>query len=57
MNLKCYYCSKEIIISVTKVEEEEVIIKDSVWFCSAYCKESYVNIQVQRKRVGDKEQQ
>lgn len=55
MNLKCYYCSKEIIISVTK-EEEEVIIKDSIWFCSAYCKESYVNIQVQRKKEGEKEE-
>jgi hypothetical protein len=46
----CYYCSKEIFLLYTeKEEEEENKLKGSVWFCSDYCKDAYVNIQINKK--------
>jgi hypothetical protein len=53
MKLVCYYCSKEIVMSSTQLEEEkEENLKGSIWFCSDYYKEAYVNIQLHRKRGG-----
>ena len=53
MKLVCYYCSKEIVMPRTLVEEEENL-KGSIWFCSDYCKEAYVKIQLHRKREEKK---
>lgn len=40
----------------TQVEvEEEENLKGSIWFCSDYCKEAYVNIQLHRKREEEEE--
>jgi ribosomal protein L24E len=49
MKLVCYYCSKEIVMPGTLGKEEEKL-KGSIWFCSDYCKEAYLNIQLHRKR-------
>jgi len=46
MKLLCYYCSKEIVLPY---EEEK--LKDSVWFCSDYCKDTYVNIQINKQKI------
>jgi hypothetical protein len=45
MKLACYYCSKEIVMTFT----EEDKLKDSIWFCSNYCKETYINIQINKQ--------
>jgi|GEM_PF-5961101 len=50
MKLLCYYCSKEIVLPYTAGEEEEKL-KDSVWFCSDYCKDTYVNIQINKQKI------
>lgn len=56
MKLVCYYCSKEIVMPRTLVEvEEEENLKGSIWFCSDYCKEAYVKIQLHRKRKEEEE--
>ena len=56
MKLVCYYCSKEIVMPRTLVEvEEKENLKGSIWFCSDYCKEPYVNIQLHRKREEEEE--
>ena len=55
MKLVCYYCSKEVVLPFTLVEEEEKL-KGSIWFCSDFCKETYVNIQIHRKRNGEEEE-
>ncbi len=46
MKLVCYYCSKEIVL-LCKEEEK---LNGSVWFCSDYCKETYVNIQINKQK-------
>jgi hypothetical protein len=58
MKLVCYYCSKEIVMSSTQLEEEkEENLKGSIWFCSDYYKEAYVNIQLHRKREEEEEEE
>ncbi len=48
MKSVCYYYSKEIFLPYTEKEEENKL-KGSVWFCSNYCKDAYVNIQINKK--------
>jgi len=48
MKLVCIYCSKELDIEFTKVDQEK--LKNSFWFCSAYCKDTFVNIQTHKKK-------
>ena len=48
----CYYCWKEIVLPYKEEEEKS---KGSVWFCSDYCKETFVNIQINRKTTGEGE--
>jgi hypothetical protein len=56
MKLVCYYCSKEIGLSSSTKDEEDKL-KDSVWFCSDYCKDTFVNIQINRKGTGEGERE
>jgi hypothetical protein len=49
MKSVCYYYSKEIFLPYTEKEEEENKLKGSVSFCSNYCKDAYVNIQINKK--------
>jgi YHS domain-containing protein len=56
MKLICYYCSKEIDRQYIKNEnEEETKLKGSIWFCSHYCKDTFVNNQINRKRIQKEE--
>jgi hypothetical protein len=56
MKLVCYYCSKEIVLpSSTKDKEDQ--LKNSIWFCSDYCKDTFVNIQINRKETGEGERE
>lgn len=61
MKLVCYYCSKEIDLQSTdddeEEEEEEEKLKGSIWFCSDYCKDTFVNIQINRKTTGEGERE
>ncbi|HYZ96239.1 MAG TPA: hypothetical protein VE524_06525 [Nitrososphaeraceae archaeon] len=54
IELVCYYCSKEIVLPY---KEEEEKLKGSVWFCSDYCKDTFVNIQINRKTTGEGERE
>ena len=60
MKLVCYYCSKEIDLQSTDEGEEgedEQKLKGSIWFCSDYCKDTFVNIQINRKTTGEGERE
>ena len=56
MKLVCIYCSKELVLESSK-EDDEDNLKNSFWFCSEYCKDTFVNIQSHKKRIeeGEKE--
>jgi hypothetical protein len=49
MRLKCIYCSKEIVLDSSKENQDK--LKNSFWFCSEYCKDTFVNIQTHKKRI------
>jgi hypothetical protein len=55
MKLVCIYCSKELILESSKDDENK--LKNSFWFCSEYCKDTFVIIQKHKKRIeeGEKE--
>jgi len=55
MKLVCLYCSKEIVLESTKNTNQEEKLKGSIWFCSEYCKDTFVNIQMKKKKVGERE--
>lgn len=54
MKLVCYYCSKEIDLQCTDEDEK---LKGSIWFCSDYCKDTFLNVQINRKRTGEEERE
>jgi hypothetical protein len=51
MKLVCIYCSKELTLESSKENQE--ILKNSFWFCSEYCKDTFVNIQKHKKRIEE----
>ena len=53
MKLICIYCSKELVIEFSKKDEDK--LKNSFWFCSEYCKDTFVNIQTHKKRIEEGE--
>ncbi len=53
MKLVCYYCSKELVLKSPK--EVQGKLKGSIWFCSEYCKDTFVNIQTHKKRIEEGE--
>ena len=55
MKLVCIYCSKELVLESSKEDQDK--LENSFWFCSEYCKDTFVNIQTHKKRIeeGEKE--
>ena len=53
MKFICIYCSKELVIEFSKKDEDK--LKNSFWFCSEYCKDTFVNIQTHKKRIEGEE--
>ena len=55
MKLICIYYSKELVIEFSKKDEDK--LKNSFWFCSKYCKDTFVNIQKNKKRIEKGEEE
>jgi YHS domain-containing protein len=55
MKLVCIYCSNELSLESSKEDQDK--LKNSFWFCSENCKDTFVNIQRHKKGIeeGEKE--